>query len=231
MSPVMVGRAGPFAHLAGIVEAAEVMTGDQPSVALVSGEAGHRQDAARSRAGGDPAGRDDDARRHRPAGLDGTARRRRGRAARRRRRNRGRSRGPRGGRVPDGRFGARARPDGARDRGPPLDRRGQRQRDRPHHPAALAPARRDRHLPSGRALPGAAGRRARAAARAAARGRADPPRSPRSHGGRRPRRRDPRRPAAVGGRRGRVPAQWRRSVRGRGADSLLRPAVGRRRPA
>ena len=40
MSPVMVGRAGPFAHLAGIVEAAEVMTGDQPSVAFVSGEAG-----------------------------------------------------------------------------------------------------------------------------------------------------------------------------------------------
>jgi DNA-binding CsgD family transcriptional regulator len=40
MSPVMVGRARPFAHLAGIVEAAEVMTGDQPSVALVSGEAG-----------------------------------------------------------------------------------------------------------------------------------------------------------------------------------------------
>jgi DNA-binding CsgD family transcriptional regulator/tetratricopeptide (TPR) repeat protein len=40
MSPVMVGRAGPFAHLAGIVEAADVMTGDQPSVALVSGEAG-----------------------------------------------------------------------------------------------------------------------------------------------------------------------------------------------
>ncbi len=40
MSPVMVGRARPFAHLAGIVEAAEVMTGDQPSVALVSGEGG-----------------------------------------------------------------------------------------------------------------------------------------------------------------------------------------------
>jgi DNA-binding CsgD family transcriptional regulator len=40
MSPVMVGRARPFAHLAGIVEAAEVMTGDQPAVALVSGEAG-----------------------------------------------------------------------------------------------------------------------------------------------------------------------------------------------
>ncbi len=36
----MVGRAGPFAHLAGILEAADVMTGDQPSVALVSGEAG-----------------------------------------------------------------------------------------------------------------------------------------------------------------------------------------------
>jgi len=40
MSPIMVGRARPFAHLAGIVEAAEVMTGDQPSVALVSGEGG-----------------------------------------------------------------------------------------------------------------------------------------------------------------------------------------------
>ena len=40
MSPVMVGRARPFARLAGIVEAAEVMTGDQPSVVLVSGEAG-----------------------------------------------------------------------------------------------------------------------------------------------------------------------------------------------
>jgi DNA-binding CsgD family transcriptional regulator len=40
MSPVMVGRARPFAHLAGIVEAAEVMTGDQPAVALVSGEGG-----------------------------------------------------------------------------------------------------------------------------------------------------------------------------------------------
>ena len=40
MSPVMVGRARPFARLAGIVEAAEVMTGDQPAVALVSGEPG-----------------------------------------------------------------------------------------------------------------------------------------------------------------------------------------------
>ena len=202
MSPVMVGRAGPFAHLAGIVEAAEVMTGDQPSVALVSGEAGIgktrlvRELVATLPAVTTTLVAD------RPAGVDGTARRRRGRAARRRRRNRGRSRGPGGGRVPDGRFGARARPDGARDRGPPLDRRGQRQRDRPHHPAALAAARRDRHLPSGRAVPRAAGRRARAAARAAARGRAGPPGSPRSHGGRRPRRRDPRRPAAVGGRRG-----------------------------
>ena len=51
MSPVMVGRARPFARLAGIVDAAEVMTGDQPSVALVSGEPGHRQDAPGARAG------------------------------------------------------------------------------------------------------------------------------------------------------------------------------------
>ncbi len=36
----MVGRARPFARLAGIVDAAEVMTSDQPAVALVSGEAG-----------------------------------------------------------------------------------------------------------------------------------------------------------------------------------------------
>jgi DNA-binding CsgD family transcriptional regulator len=40
MSPIMVGRARSFARLAGIVDAAEVMTSDQPSVALVSGEAG-----------------------------------------------------------------------------------------------------------------------------------------------------------------------------------------------
>src|SRR4051794_33123624 len=40
MSPVMVGRARPFARLAGIVDAAEVMTSDQPAVALVSGEPG-----------------------------------------------------------------------------------------------------------------------------------------------------------------------------------------------
>jgi DNA-binding CsgD family transcriptional regulator len=40
MSPVMVGRARPFARLAGIVDAAEVMTSEQPAVALVSGEAG-----------------------------------------------------------------------------------------------------------------------------------------------------------------------------------------------
>jgi DNA-binding CsgD family transcriptional regulator len=40
MSPVMVGRARPFARLAGIVDAADVMTSDQPAVALVSGEAG-----------------------------------------------------------------------------------------------------------------------------------------------------------------------------------------------
>src|SRR5918995_732792 len=40
MSPVMVGRARPFARLAGIVDAAEVMTSEQPAVALVSGEPG-----------------------------------------------------------------------------------------------------------------------------------------------------------------------------------------------
>jgi DNA-binding CsgD family transcriptional regulator len=41
MSPVMVGRARQFARLAGIVEAAEVPTGDdQVAVALVSGEPG-----------------------------------------------------------------------------------------------------------------------------------------------------------------------------------------------
>jgi DNA-binding CsgD family transcriptional regulator len=40
MSPVMVGRARPFARLSGIVDAAEIMTSEQPSVALVSGEAG-----------------------------------------------------------------------------------------------------------------------------------------------------------------------------------------------
>jgi DNA-binding CsgD family transcriptional regulator len=40
MSPVMVGRARPFARLAGIVDSAEVMTSDQPAVALVSGEPG-----------------------------------------------------------------------------------------------------------------------------------------------------------------------------------------------
>ena len=36
----MVGRARPFARLAGIVDAAEVMTSEQPAVALVSGEPG-----------------------------------------------------------------------------------------------------------------------------------------------------------------------------------------------
>ncbi|MET0460832.1 MAG: LuxR C-terminal-related transcriptional regulator [Ilumatobacteraceae bacterium] len=40
LSPVMVGRARAFARLAGIVDAADVMTGDQAAVALVSGEAG-----------------------------------------------------------------------------------------------------------------------------------------------------------------------------------------------
>ena len=36
----MVGRAGVYSRLVGLVEAAEVMTGDQPTVALVSGEPG-----------------------------------------------------------------------------------------------------------------------------------------------------------------------------------------------
>jgi DNA-binding NarL/FixJ family response regulator len=40
MSPVMVGRAAALGHLAGLLDAAGVVAGDQPSVALVSGEAG-----------------------------------------------------------------------------------------------------------------------------------------------------------------------------------------------
>ncbi len=40
MSPLMIGRAGAFARLSGIVDAAEVTTSEQPAVALVSGEAG-----------------------------------------------------------------------------------------------------------------------------------------------------------------------------------------------
>ena len=36
----MVGRARAFARLAGIVDAAEVATAEQPAVALVSGEGG-----------------------------------------------------------------------------------------------------------------------------------------------------------------------------------------------
>ena len=40
MSPIMIGRARPFARLAGIVDAADVMTSEQPAVALVSGEPG-----------------------------------------------------------------------------------------------------------------------------------------------------------------------------------------------
>src|SRR5262245_64936113 len=40
MSPVMIGRVRPFPRLPGIVDAAEVPTSEQPSVALVSGEAG-----------------------------------------------------------------------------------------------------------------------------------------------------------------------------------------------
>src|SRR5215212_4116125 len=40
MSPVMVGRARPYARLAGIIDVADVMTSEQPAVALVSGEPG-----------------------------------------------------------------------------------------------------------------------------------------------------------------------------------------------
>lgn len=40
MSPVMVGRAGAVGRLDGLLDAANVMTGDQPSVALISGEPG-----------------------------------------------------------------------------------------------------------------------------------------------------------------------------------------------
>ena len=84
MSPVMVGRARPFARLAGIVDAADVMTSDQPAVALVSGEAGHRQDPAGPRARRVAAAARHDDRRDRPAGFDGSAARRSGRARRHR---------------------------------------------------------------------------------------------------------------------------------------------------
>jgi DNA-binding CsgD family transcriptional regulator/tetratricopeptide (TPR) repeat protein len=40
LSPVMIGRSDPLERLNGLVEAAEVDAGDQPFVALVSGEAG-----------------------------------------------------------------------------------------------------------------------------------------------------------------------------------------------
>jgi DNA-binding CsgD family transcriptional regulator len=40
LSPVMVGRSSAINRLLGLIDAADVMTGDQPSVALVSGEPG-----------------------------------------------------------------------------------------------------------------------------------------------------------------------------------------------
>ena len=82
MSPVMIGRARPFARLAGIVDAAEVMTSEQPAVALVSGEPGiGKTRLVRELVESLPArittiGVD------RPAGLDGTSVGRRHRARR-----------------------------------------------------------------------------------------------------------------------------------------------------
>ena len=85
MSPVMVGRARPFARLAGIVDAAEVMTGDQVAVALVSGEPGiGKTRLVRELVDSLPSPRDH-AGDHRPTGLDGPAARRRRRARRARR--------------------------------------------------------------------------------------------------------------------------------------------------
>ena len=195
MSPVMVGRARPFARLAGIVDAAEVMTGDQPAVALVSGEPGIGKTRLVRELVAVAAG----ARRRRSAStaqpgsmgrpLDAVAGARRARPDRRRPGRRGvRRSSPR--RSP-------TRPDRARRRGPPLDRHGERQPHRPHRPAAVAEPRDHRHVPAQRPVARPARRRARAAPRAPPLRRAGPPRPPRPHRGRRDgRRRSRRRPAA-----------------------------------
>ena len=82
LSPVMVGRARAFARLAGIVDAADVMTGDQAAVALVSGEAGIGKTRLVRELVQSLPGADHDARRDRPAGVDGPSPRRRRRAGR-----------------------------------------------------------------------------------------------------------------------------------------------------
>ena len=192
MSPVMVGRARPFARLAGIVDAADVMTGDQPAVALVSGEAGiGKTRLVRELVQSLPA-RDRHARRDRPARLDEppARRRRRARRARAVRRRAGRRR------VRHRRRGDEPGSDGARRRGPPLGRRGQRQPHRPHRPAAVAEPRDRRHLPAQRPVPGPARRRARAAPRAAPLRRAGAPRAARPGRGQRDGHGDLRRPPA-----------------------------------
>ena len=40
LSPVMIGRHTALSRLVGLIEAAEVRSGDGPEIALVSGEAG-----------------------------------------------------------------------------------------------------------------------------------------------------------------------------------------------
>ena len=40
LSPVMIGRHGALSRLLGLIDAAEIVTGDSPEIALVSGEAG-----------------------------------------------------------------------------------------------------------------------------------------------------------------------------------------------
>ncbi len=216
MSPVMIGRARPFARLAGIVEAAEVMPGDQPAVVLVSGEPGIGKtrlvrelvaslpDAVTTLAATAQPGSMSRA-------LDAVAS----------------LVEPADGDLADEVFAvvAAAVQRGhhtARRRGPPLGRRGERQPHRPHRPAAVAEAGHRRHVPPQRPVARPARWRARAAPRTPPRRRAGPPRPPRPHRGQRDGQRHlggrgP--PGVVGVRRGAAAAQQRRPVRRRGADA------------
>ena len=120
----MVGRARVFARLAGIVDAAEVMTGDQPTVALVSGEPG----IGKTRLVREPLAAAASASHRRSASSANPARW----AGRSTPSPCPRTAGLTGDDVAEavfdhGRRGDGAWPDRARRRGPPLDRRGQRQ--------------------------------------------------------------------------------------------------------
>ena len=176
------------------------MTGDQPSVALVSGEAG----IGKTRLVGEllatlpppttTLGRDG------PAGLAGPSGGRRGRPGRRARHGRRETR-----RRARSTWSPRAL-----ERGPAvlvvedlhwIDAASANVIDRIAQ-QTLAATRRDRDLPPERAVPRPARRRAGPAARAPPRRRAGSAGPARSHRGRRSRRRDPGRSATVGRRRG-----------------------------